>query len=95
MNNFKNASIKRRYGVPDDGKRIVLLTSHRRESWGKDLQNICDAVLDLVNRFADIRVVYPVHMNPNVRDTVNARLGNVDRVHLTAPLDYFAVEHRL
>jgi len=77
-------------GVPDDGKRIVLLTSHRRESWGKDLQNICDAVLDLVNRFADIRVVYPVHMNPNVRDTVNARLGNVDRVHLTAPLDYFA-----
>jgi UDP-N-acetylglucosamine 2-epimerase (non-hydrolysing) len=77
-------------GVPDDIKRIVLLTSHRRESWGQDLQNICDAVLDLVNRFADIRVVYPVHMNPNVRDTVNARLGNVDRVHLTAPLDYFA-----
>src|SRR5437588_2524426 len=77
-------------GVPDDGKRIVLLTSHRRESWGTELQNVCDAVLDLVERFDDIRIVYPVHMNPNVRDTVQTRLGNVDRVHLTAPLDYFA-----
>ncbi len=76
-------------GVPDDDSRIILITSHRRESWGLELENICDAIGDLVNSFSDVRVIYPVHMNPNVRNTVMARLGNMDRVHLTAPLDYF------
>lgn len=75
--------------VPDDGKRMILVTSHRRESWGVELENICGALADLVHRFPDIRVVYPVHMNPNVRNTVLSRLGDVDRVHLTGPLDYF------
>jgi UDP-N-acetylglucosamine 2-epimerase (non-hydrolysing) len=76
--------------VPNDGRRLILVTSHRRESWGAELENICGAISDLVERFDDVRVIYPVHMNPNVRNTVEARLGNVDRVHLTAPLDYFA-----
>ncbi|MBV8206187.1 MAG: UDP-N-acetylglucosamine 2-epimerase (non-hydrolyzing) [Acidobacteria bacterium] len=76
-------------GIPNDGRRLVLLTSHRRESWGEDLENICRAVADLVAAFEDIRVVYPVHMNPNVRRTVGALLEDIDRVHLTAPLDYF------
>ena len=76
-------------GVPDDGSRIILITSHRRESWGMELENICAAITELVERFADVRVIYPVHMNPNVRNTVMARLGNMKRVHLTAPLDYF------
>ncbi len=76
-------------GVPDDDSRTVLITSHRRESWGVELENICDAIADLVNNFSDVRVIYPVHMNPNVRNTVMARLGDMDRVHLTAPLDYF------
>ena len=76
-------------GVPDDGSRIILITSHRRESWGAELENICGAIADLVQSFPDARVVYPVHMNPNVRDTVMSHLGNMDRVHLTAPLDYF------
>lgn len=76
-------------GVPDDGSRIVLVTSHRRESWGTELENICKAILEIASSFPDTRVIYPVHMNPNVRGTVNELLGNVDRVHLTAPLDYF------
>src|SRR5437588_1581546 len=76
-------------GVPDDGRRIVLLTSHRRESWGKELEQICDAVADIAGRFDDVRIVYPVHMNPNVRRTVEERLAGIDRVHLTEPLDYF------
>ena len=75
-------------GVPDDGSRIVLLTSHRRESWGAELENICDSIAELVDRFPDIRVVYPVHLNPNVRNTVGTLLGGMDRVHLIAPLDY-------
>jgi UDP-N-acetylglucosamine 2-epimerase (non-hydrolysing) len=75
-------------GVPDDDSRLVLLTSHRRESWGTELEQICDAVAELVSRFGDIRVVYPVHLNPNVRSTVGERLTGIDRVHLVEPLDY-------
>jgi UDP-N-acetylglucosamine 2-epimerase (non-hydrolysing) len=76
-------------GVPDDGSRMILITSHRRESWGTELENICDAIVTLVRDFPDVRVVYPVHMNPNVRKTVLARLDNAERIHLTEPLDYF------
>ena len=64
------------------------MTSHRRESWGTDQQNMCLALKDLVKRHPDIRVIYPVHMNPNVRSTINALLGGVDRIHLTEPLNY-------
>ena len=75
--------------VPDDGSRILLITSHRRESWGSELENICDAIRDIVTSFSDVRAIYPVHMNPNVRGTVMERLGNLDRVHLIEPVDYF------
>jgi UDP-N-acetylglucosamine 2-epimerase (non-hydrolysing) len=74
--------------IPTDNCRLVLVTSHRRESFGEDQKNMCLALRDLVHRHADIRVVYPVHLNPNVQVTVNALLGGVDRIHLTAPLDY-------
>jgi UDP-N-acetylglucosamine 2-epimerase (non-hydrolysing) len=74
-------------GVPDDG-RLILVTSHRRESWGAELESICDAIIDIVQRFDDVRVVYPVHLNPNVRSTVAEKLSTIDRVHLTSPMDY-------
>ena len=75
--------------VPDDGSRILLITSHRRESWGMELENICDAIREIVTNFSDVRAIYPVHMNPNVRSTVMSRLGNLNRVHLIEPVDYF------
>ncbi len=75
-------------GIPDDNSRLVLVTSHRRESLGADQRNMCLALKDLVELHPDIRVIYPVHMNPNVRSTVNALLGGTDRIHLTEPLDY-------
>jgi UDP-N-acetylglucosamine 2-epimerase (non-hydrolysing) len=75
-------------GIPADGCRLVLVTSHRRESWGTDQENMCLALKDLVAKHSDIRVIYPVHMNPNVRSTVNALLQGSDRIHLTEPLDY-------
>jgi UDP-N-acetylglucosamine 2-epimerase (non-hydrolysing) len=74
--------------IPADDKRLILVTSHRRESWGSDQENMCLALKDLVNLHPDIRVIYPVHMNPNVRSTINALLGGIDRIHLTEPLDY-------
>ncbi len=75
-------------GIPTDDSRLVLVTSHRRESLGGDQENMCLALKDLVNRHPDIRVIYPVHMNPKVRSTIHALLGGVDRIHLTEPLDY-------
>lgn len=75
--------------VPDDGSPLILVTSHRRESWGAELENICNSILDLVEAFPKIRVIYPVHLNPNVSTTVGALLGNRDRVHLIPPVDYF------
>ena len=76
--------------IPLNGDRLLLVTSHRRESWGTELENICDALLELAHSFPDVRVVYPVHLNPNVRQTVEAMLGGRDRIHLVPPLDYFA-----
>ena len=68
--------------------RTILLTAHRRENHGEGMERICEAVLELVQRYDDLRVVYPVHMSPRVRRTVHARLGDHPRVQLIEPLDY-------
>ena len=70
-------------------ERMILVTSHRRESWGADLESICAAARDIVAAFDDVRVVFPVHLNPAVRDTVYAMLGGVPRIDLLPPVDYF------
>ena len=74
--------------IPLDHRRLILVTSHRRESWGTDQENMCLALKELVHKHDDIRVIYPVHMNPNVRSTVNGLLQSTERIHLTEPLDY-------
>jgi UDP-N-acetylglucosamine 2-epimerase (non-hydrolysing) len=71
-----------------EGRRLILVTSHRRESFGEGLQNICEALLDLAARFPDVLIVYPVHLNPNVQAPVRERLGSADRIVLLEPLDY-------
>jgi UDP-N-acetylglucosamine 2-epimerase (non-hydrolysing) len=74
--------------VATDHHRLLLVTSHRREAWGPSIESICLAIRDLVERFPDLLVVYPVHMNPNVRHTVDRLLNGVDRIRLIAPVDY-------
>ena len=69
------------------GRRCILMTAHRRENLGQPLISICHAVKRIVEAYADIEVVYPVHMNPAVRDTAASILGDMDRVHLIHPLD--------
>lgn len=69
------------------GKRCILMTAHRRENLGEPLRNICRAVKRIVEDFPDTEVVYPVHMNPAVKDTATEILGGMDRVHLIRPLD--------
>jgi len=68
--------------------RLLLVTSHRRESWGIELHNICEAIKELVQRHPDVMVIYPVHPNPIVKTTAAQILAGLDRVHLINPLDY-------
>ncbi|MFU0831781.1 MAG: hypothetical protein ACFWUC_02435 [Oscillospiraceae bacterium] len=67
--------------------RYILLTAHRRENLGQPLENICNAVKDIVEEFPDIHVIYPVHLNPAVRNTVFPSLGGHARIHLIDPVD--------
>lgn len=69
------------------GKRLILVTGHRRESFGGGFEDICQALCSLAAR-GDVQIVYPVHLNPNVLEPVNRILGGVDGVHLIKPLDY-------
>ena len=71
-----------------EGKRLVLVTSHRRESFGKGLESICGALLETVRRYPDVVIVYPVHLNPNVREPVRRLLSAQPRIHLLEPLGY-------
>ncbi|MGE5508778.1 MAG: non-hydrolyzing UDP-N-acetylglucosamine 2-epimerase [Chitinophagales bacterium] len=69
-------------------QRVIVATAHRRENWGDPIEAICGALSDLVGAFPDVTVVYPVHKNPAVRETVFRLLGGRDRVILTEPLVY-------
>jgi UDP-N-acetylglucosamine 2-epimerase (non-hydrolysing) len=75
-------------GVPLDEGRLVVLTAHRRESLGSPMQEALEAVRSLVERYDDVRVVFPVHPNPAVQAVAREVLAGVDRVHLVGPLDY-------
>lgn len=68
-------------------RRVIAMTAHRRENLGKPLENICNAVKRLVEKYEDIEVVYPVHLNPAVRETVFGILDGIDRVHLIEPVN--------
>ncbi len=68
-------------------KRVIIVTAHRRENLGKPLENICTALKALVTKYGDTELVYPVHLNPAVRETAFGILGGLDRVHLIDPLD--------
>lgn len=72
----------------DENLKTILLTSHRRENFGKPLEEICDAVLELVNKYSEVQFVYPVHLNPNVQKVVRSKLSDIERVKLIEPLDY-------
>jgi UDP-N-acetylglucosamine 2-epimerase (non-hydrolysing) len=75
--------------VRAERRRMILVTSHRRENQGEPQRNICAALVELAQRFPDVLVVFPVHLSPAVRDTVLPLLERQDRIVLLDPLDYF------
>ncbi|MEZ4703000.1 MAG: UDP-N-acetylglucosamine 2-epimerase (non-hydrolyzing) [Rhodothermales bacterium] len=76
-------------------RRVILVTAHRRESFGEPLENICQALKNIAAQYPDVEIVYPVHYNPNVRRTVYAQLEGVERIHLIDPLDYLEFAHMM
>ena len=70
------------------GKRIILVTTHRRENLGEPMRHVYKALKQLTEEFSDVEVVFPVHKNPKVREVVNEELGGLEKVHLIDPLDY-------
>jgi UDP-N-acetylglucosamine 2-epimerase (non-hydrolysing) len=80
--------IEKHFANIDLTKRLILVTGHRRESFGKGFENICRAIRGIAEKTTDVEVVFPVHLNPNVREPVQRILSGFSRVHLIEPLDY-------
>lgn len=82
-----DAAIEESFKGIDFDKKVILLTSHRRENLGQGLADICRAVAEIAER-DDVEFVFPVHLNPKVRDVVHEKLAHLNNVHLLEPLDY-------
>lgn len=81
-------------GVPPNGRRLILVTAHRRESFGAPMQSICEALLDIARGHrGSVHIVLPMHLNPRVAKPLKARLGGIDNISLLPPLDYLALAH--
>lgn len=90
LENLRNRAIdfKDEFEYIDFTKPVVLITAHRRESFGKPFEDICDAILDIKQAHPEVQFIYPVHFNPNVREVVNRKLADIKGIFLIEPLDY-------
>lgn len=82
-------ALDRQFSFLEPGRKVLLVTGHRRENFGEGFLDICQALRTLASR-NDIQIVYPVHLNPNVLGPVTERLGDLPNVHLIKPLDYLS-----
>lgn len=80
--------LDRQFSYLHQGRKLILVTGHRRENFGEGFENICRSLRELTERHVDIEILYPVHLNPNVREPVMRILGTTPRVHLIDPVDY-------
>jgi len=85
--------IEQQHAFLDSSKKMILVTGHRRESFGGGFERICHALATLAAQHSDIQIVYPVHLNPNVREPVTRILGHIDNVFLIAPQEYLPFVH--
>lgn len=83
--------LEKKFNFLDEGKKLILITGHRRESFGKGLENMCFAIKDIACEFTDIEFIYPVHLNPNVKNTVQELLSDQKNIHIVEPVDYVSL----
>jgi len=81
------SKFKEQFSFLEPYRRTIMVTGHRRESFGKQFEDICYGLLE-ISRHEDVQIVYPVHLNPNVQRPVKRILGDAQNVHLIGPLDY-------
>lgn len=81
---FENTELRE---LDFNNKKVIMVTAHRRENWGEPLNNICNALKNIAEKYEDVEIVYPVHLNPVVKETADKVLGGQERVHLLPPLD--------
>jgi UDP-N-acetylglucosamine 2-epimerase len=88
-------TLLRQAWLDGDGRhrRLILVTAHRRENFGKRFESLCHGIKSLAQRNPDITFIYPVHLNPNVQEPVYRILGNTERVLLTSPVEYDVLAH--
>jgi len=79
---------EQQFSFLDESKKLILVTGHRRENFGQGFLNICTALANIAKRYADVQIVYPVHLNPNVQKPVNELLSGIENIYLIAPQDY-------
>ena len=84
---YENDFLKK-YGIDFKNKRIILITAHRRESFGEGLKNIFSAIKEIAQKRNNVEIIYPVHLNPNVYHLAQEILGGISNVHLIEPLEY-------
>jgi len=83
-----NAKLAEQFSMLDTRKKLILITGHRRESFGGGFERICEAISQMAKAYPDVEFVYPMHLNPNVREPVNRLLADLNNVFLIEPLDY-------
>nr|WP_319555533.1 UDP-N-acetylglucosamine 2-epimerase (non-hydrolyzing) [uncultured Vibrio sp.] len=83
-----NATLAAQFPFLDESKKLILVTGHRRESFGGGFERICEALAHTAKQHPNVQILYPMHLNPNVREPVNRILGNVENVLLIEPQQY-------
>jgi len=79
--------------ITTHSSRLILVTGHRRENFGQGFENICKALIEIAERFKDVEIIYPVHLNPNVQEPVHRILADHPHIHLIEPIDYLPFVH--
>ncbi|WP_193330560.1 non-hydrolyzing UDP-N-acetylglucosamine 2-epimerase, partial [Pseudoalteromonas ulvae] len=82
------STLKAKFPELDENKKLILVTGHRRESFGGGFERICEALADIATAHPEAQILYPMHLNPNVREPVNRILKDVNNVHLIEPQEY-------
>lgn len=88
VNVIENAEIELLKTIVNTSKKLILVTGHRRENHGQGFINICEALKEIALNNIDVQIIYPVHLNPNVKEPVYKILGDIPSIHLIAPLAY-------
>jgi len=79
--------------LPNNSKKVILVTAHRRENFGKPINNICKAIKEIAKQRDDVYFIYPVHLNPNIQEPVYFHLNNIENILLANPLEYVEFVH--